>query len=381
MGLIIYGIVSVGIVAFTALIARLRLRQLRERTIVRTLALLVGQNLPLVAGLHEAAQQERRKLRRIFNELSRRLSGGSSLSVALRSAFSSCSGVTLGAIRAAEQAGTLPTVLRSLAREPDRPGRSTGRSTTPIVYAVIVPMLTLVIFLAVGTFLVPKFRDICRDFGLQSMPRMTENLIGIADGLTAHLGLVTIAGCVILLLGMQMLIGRFIWVRRPDALQWPYVMLDALIWSLPPLRRIAQTRALARQTPILLASIRVGHDLPAAARQAALVDGNVFARRRLWRWAENIEQGREPLDAARAAGLPQSLCAVLSKARTPAELAAALEYAGSYYRRLLVHWERLFVSAAGPTMVLLFGLGIGYAVVAFYLPLKALIDQVMAGIY
>lgn len=381
MAIILYGIVLLAMIAITALVAWLRLRRLRERTIVQTLALLVGQNLPLVAGLHEAAQQERRKLRLILEELSRRLNGGSSMSVALRCAYSSCSGVTLGAIQAAEQAGTLPTVLHSLVRDLDPPRDTAGRSTTPLLYTLTVPTVTMFVFLAIVTFLVPKFRDIFKDFGLQTLPASTESLIAVGSVLTHNFVLVVIGELILILLILQTLIGRHFWVRQPDSLQWPYVLLDALVWSTPILRRIAQTRALARQTPILLASIRAGHDLPAAARQAACVDANVFARRRLRRWAENIERGRAPLEAARKASLPRSLCLALARAQSPDELATALEYVGSYYRRLLLHWERLFISVAGPTVVFFFGLGIGYAVLAFYLPLKALIDGVMAGIY
>ena len=71
------------------LVAWLRIRRLRERAVVEALATIVGQNLPLVAGLRAAAAQERGALRRIFEDMARHVAEGAAVSTALRCARAS----------------------------------------------------------------------------------------------------------------------------------------------------------------------------------------------------------------------------------------------------------------------------------------------------
>jgi len=62
-------------------------------------------------------------------------------------------------------------------------------------------------------------------------------------------------------------------------------------------------------------------------------------------------------------------------------LSSSLEYLTAYYRSLLVHWEEVLVSLLTPAVVLVWAVCIGYVVVAFWLPLRTLIDSLIAGVY
>jgi type II secretory pathway component PulF len=183
------------------------------------------------------------------------------------------------------------------------------------------------------------------------------------------------------ILCLQATLGRHFLPRVPDRFQWIAALTDTVAWHLPVLRRVSETRALARQLPILQAAIRAGHDIAPAARQAACVDANYHARRRLRRWAERIEKGGEPAAQARALGLPRALRSALTGARGRDELAAGLHYVCSYYRSLLAHWEHVLASAAVPIVVLIWGLCIGYTVLAVFSPLYAIVDGVIAELW
>jgi type II secretory pathway component PulF len=157
-----------------------------------------------------------------------------------------------------------------------------------------------------------------------------------------------------------------------------WASIDALAWFLPGAHRLSEASALARQLPVLQAGVRAGHDLPAAARQAACVATNYFARRRLRYWAADIEAGQAPGIAAARAGFPRALRRAL--AGPPADLPVGLEYVAGYYGSLRVHWQRVLVSALVPIAVLLWGLVAAYIVTALYLPLVALIDSLVESI-
>lgn len=363
------------------LLAWLRIRRLRERAVVQMLATIVGQNLPLVAGLRAAAEQERGALRRIFQTMARHLESGASLSTALRCTLVSCSGRVVGALQGAEQGGTVPSVLRSLAAEQRDTRVSEARFAPALPYFALLLVVCPATMLAIIVFLVPKFRAIFADFGVDSLPAITESLVTLSNFAVDHAAWIALALAVIALLVLQAFLGRNFWTRKPDLLQWPFVLLDTLSWHLPLCRRVSEVRALARQLPIMQAAVRAGEDLPAAAQQGACVDANYYARRRLRRWAAAIEQGGDPIVTARRLRLPQPLIVALTTARGGRDLPGTLEYLAAYYRSLLVHWEQVAASILVPTTVVLFGVGFGYVVLAFYLPLRFLLDGVMADIY
>lgn len=365
-----------GAACVAAFRAWLRIRRLRERLVVQTLSMIVSQNLPLVAALQSAALQERGALRRIFERMARQLEAGDALSTALRCAMLSCSGATVGALQGAELGGTLPAVLHALAAEQRRADRGAPRSGPVVPYFVTLGVIFAMTFAFLLVTVVPRFSEIFMDFDL-ALPPITQSVFGLGAFASAHAGWISSGFGVLILALLQVSIGRHFLVRVTDRLQLPFLMLDTLAWHLPLARKTAEARALARQLPVMQAAVRSGQDLRDAAQQAERVDANYHARRRLRRWAAELEQGTDPAAAARRLGFPQPFVRALVSAGRTGELAAALEYLGSYYRSLLGHWEQVLASLAVPTLVISFGLLLGYVTVALFLPLTYLIDSLI----
>jgi type II secretory pathway component PulF len=360
----------------------LRMRRQRTRAIVDALALIVSQNLPLGHGLRAVAGGERRKLRRMLEQIAHRVELGDPVSAAVRSAHWTCPGQIVGALQAGEAGGNLPTIIQSLAADcEDARNSSLSPTTTHAVgYGLVLALFVPAVVLAVTIVLIPRLRAIFNDFGLP-LPAVTESVVAIGAAAAANVWLVAVAAGVLLLLVLQLAIGRHFTPRVPDRVQPLFVLVDTLTWHLPGLRRIVETRALARQLPVLHAALAAGQDLPFAAFQAACVDANWYARRRLRTWARAIDSGTDPLTAARTCGFPRPVRSALTAAAGTGRLPAVIDYLASYYRSLLVHWERVFASLLLPLTVLAWALLIGFIVVAFYLPLSALLDGVIGSVY
>jgi len=377
---IIYILVVCFVVAVGLLGAWLQIRRMRIRPVVQTLASIVAQNLPLPAALRAAARSERGSLARIYTRLATRLDVGDSLSAALRSTLLTCPGEMIGAVQGAERGGTLPSVLQTLAAEARRTG---GRPTSGqhtlwyfLVLAVVAPAVVTFVMVVV----VPKLHEIFLDFGAP-LPAVTLSLVDLARaGAERWYLLLAIAGAALLAL-VQMAIGRFFIVRVAGRAQALYLLWDTLVWCLPFARQVVRSRALARQLPLLAAGVRAGHDLPAAARQATCIPVNWHARRRLACWAEALEQGADPLAAARRIGFPAPVLRVLTAAQQGTDLVAGLDYLVAYYQALWHHWERVALSGLGPLLVLFWAAFVLYITTALLLPLQALLDSVMDTIY
>lgn len=360
----------------------LRWRQLRTHTVTNALTLVVGQNIPLYDGLRAMARGERGANKRILDDIATQLALGDSVAKAVRSAHRGIPGDVLGAIQAGEEAGTLPTVLRNIDRRVRQSAAQQVGSTPAIVYFMLLTFFVFVHVFLVCTFLVPKFRDIFADFGVHKLPWPTEWLIAAVGSLHQTFGpllALILFGAPLLLL--RIVIGRYFSVRVPDRIQPLFRTLDALCWCSPGLRHIAQTRALVKQLPVMTASVRAGHDLPAAARHAARVDANWFARKRLTRWSEMMIAGKTPAEAAREAGLPAAFCGVVSRSRAQDPFVAELSYLSSYYERLANHWDRVTAGIVAPVLVLAASVLVGFVTIALYLPMRGLMNALMTEMY
>jgi type IV pilus assembly protein PilC len=357
----------------------LRLRQQRIGVVVQTLAGIVSQNLPLVPAVQAAARPERRALRKIYARLAEYLAAGQPLSTALRCAVPACPGELVGALQGAERGGTLPGVLQSLAERVRRevwlpPAR--GLPTWyPLVLLVAVPGAVAFLFVVI----LPKFREIFDDFGVH-LPQITQMLFAIAQPVIDNGALILIAVLVIGLALVQGLIGRHFFPRLPDRWQPLFFLRDTLVWCIPGLRQRSQSYALSQQLIVMHAALRAGHDLGEAARQAASVAVNFYARHRLSRWAVALDQGNDPRIAAIRLGLPAPFVQALGAARPEGELATRLEYLADYYCILHHHWMRTVAAVATPLMVMAWGLIIGFVILAFFLPLVMLIEGVLQSI-
>ena len=372
-------IFAVAVVAST-IGAWLRLRAIRHRAVVGTLATIVGQNLPLTRALRAAASSETGSAARIYEGIALRLAVGDSLATALRVTLPNVPGHVLGAIQAGEAGGTLPSVLRSLAADLERSRPSGERERTPTAYILgmmcIIPAVVAFIMVKV----VPKFHEIFMDFGVP-LPTATLSLINLSRFLSDHVGLTSISVLALVALAVQFGIVRHFLMRVPDRFQFGAAALDALAWHLPVMRSIAETHSLARQMPVLQAGLAAGHDLPAAARQAARVDANYFSRRRLRRWAERIENGGDPVNTARELNFPAAIVSAVGAARSGPSADAAFEFVATYYRNMVFHWQRVISALLTPCIVLFWAACVGYIVVALFLPLTALMDSLADSVY
>ncbi|MBI5866473.1 MAG: type II secretion system F family protein [Planctomycetes bacterium] len=357
----------------------LRLRRWRETVLLRTLALLMGQNLPLVEGLTAAAAAERGRTREMLESLRTRFLLGDPLSIAVRITAPSLSTATIGQLATAERMGTLPTVLHGLSRAThEQRGRIWPGFGTP--YMIFMTLFVPGLVLALTVFLVPKYRDIFADFGIPETRIMHGFVVFSRLILDSGIPFVVLILLPIVLVVQFALARRFMHRGLHRSTPLEYVG-DALAGFLPVLRTAAEARAMSLQLPLLATALRAGHDLPEAAELAAITPTNCFSRRRLRRWAERIRGGAAPKSAAAAVGFRGTVRRALESAERTGELAASLDYLAAYYASLYDHRIRVLRAATTPLFVLFWGSITLLVLLSIYGSLLALIDSLVSEIY
>jgi len=367
---------AVAIFAFQAI---LRSARASAREAVELLSFAISRNLPLAHVLARAAAHERGGRRRRLRRLHDCLAAGDSVSTALRTAYPWYGGDEYGAIRAAEDAGTLPTVLRSM-MENERRAEQAPTSQLPGAVAVniVIVEALFAVLLTVGcaVFIAPQMKDIARDFGDPVHALFAKYPFLSLTGQTASVLAFFLVPLLLVL--MQYVVGRPFMVRLPYRTSPLGVALDWLAWGLPGMRRLTTTRKLVTQLPVLLASLRNGHDLPTAARHAGDTVTNYVIRRQFRRWAERIERGEEPGAAARAAGLPGAFVRGISSAMRAEDLPARLEYLSAYYLSLAQYQRSVLAAISAPVLVGAVGLLVAYLAINVFLPVFGIVDGLIA---
>lgn len=369
LSILLAGAILVAALLFLIGVTLVRLAATRPLMLIRVLAVAVGQNLPLPQTLRQAAGSERGKIGVLLLRLAERIEVGDPICVALQTAYPQCPGRYLGALRAAEAAGTLPTILRELAAEPGEPLDSHPGVGASTYFFVMLTAFGLSFFY-LGHVLVPKFSDILGDFGVE-LPALTASAMTFTQ--PVYLGaFLLLVGVIALVYAQASLAARMI-PRRADLPSRTTRVLDAIAWRLPLLRQIVEARAWARQLPLIQAAVRAGVDIAVAARHAALADANQAARQRLRRFADQVERGAPPAEAARRAGFPDTIRLALRDS-SERSLAGGLAYLAAYYRSLQTHWEHVATRLALPLITICWaGLAL-YFVLCVLLPMKTVVD-------
>jgi len=217
-------ILTVAFVLFIggAMLARAERRRSITRTVVRQMAMVTSQNIPLGTGLMLAGQSERRKAGKILCRIADLVSQGSTLSEALASGYPSCSGLIKSVVHAAERGGRLSAALSLLTRElDDQTQRRTKIMPLAIVYAMFLLLVLLLVWTACTIVIMPKFRAISEDFGVR-LPTITQGVMS--------------AG---------------VWLQSPSVVLGWFGVVLIVVWTVRGIARLCRRgpREIRRQSP------------------------------------------------------------------------------------------------------------------------------------
>lgn len=351
-------------------------RKAIEPIVIGQVAAVTRQQLPMATAVSLAADSERGTERAILHRISVLLAQGLPLSEAVRLGYPNCSGLTLSLIAAGEKAGQLPAALdqaEQVLAERNRWSEPMDGSLIP--YLCVLILTTGFIVSGIMVAVVPKFKEIFKDFGTQ-LPGITVALIDVSDWFVSGtppgwfiLAPLLILAPVILYLSLR--------PRRADAPLLASRLADWFRWNTPGLRVMERGQSTARVLQTIRIGLRSGMTLDQAAWLAADIDVNTQLRPRVRRFAELLRQGTRPGRAAEQAELGGIVSLALAAGQRSHNLDAALRYAIDYNESLSSRAWLLLRNLAWPIMTLTMATVVGFVVVSLFTPLVALINSCM----
>jgi general secretion pathway protein F len=353
-----------------AILRRQGERQLRARRGMRkselfdALATMLEAGVPLVEAVGSIGSSGgSRPTRAMLAQVGDDLRGGSSLADAMGGHPSWFDDAETAMLRAGQQSGDLPSVIRTLSERHGRAGELSNRLASALAYPAIVAAVGVGVVIFLSTRTLPELAAVLTEAG-QEVPALTASVMAFGRGLLAAvpwLALVPVLATS-LLVAWAMLAGKIgLGPPRLPALLTPGVV-----------RRAAAAEALLGLAELL----RTGVPAVEALRVLAPTAGGLVGSRlgaNLRSAASRVERGESFADALDdPLWFPDEARRLVRVGEQSGELESVLARLGHRYQRSARRLIDRLAALLEPAVILMLAVGVGVVVMAAVLPLVRL---------
>jgi general secretion pathway protein F len=326
--------------------------------VIRDLATLLGTGINLADALDTLTAQHKGRLQTSLVALRERVTGGSSLSEAMRSEPGLYDELTLQMVSVGENSGTLDQVLDRLADFRERSLMFKDRVTTALIYPAIVVSLAITVSIFLMTVVLPMLLENLIESG-HPLPWPTRVLKGMSDVLTAD-------GFWLLILAVGAVAGvvsvaRTVWGRRA----W-----HRLLFRLPLLGPLVQKQEISRAAVVISTLMKNGIVFVEAARIAAGTSKNVLLKEALDEIRVRVQAGRDIGDALATTGVfPPLVALIFNVGQQTGKLEEMLDRLAEGYERQVASATARFTAALEPILIVILAVFVGFILFATVLPI------------
>jgi type IV pilus assembly protein PilC len=337
---------------------------LRQTSLLMLLAGGIGHGETLLQGLKAHELESRGDWATRVSHLRSLMEQGFSLSAALSMVKNLLPDQTLSAIRAAEATGTLPDVLIDESRRISQSiqtnsGSSLNLESMLLVICALASVMTCVVsFLMI--FIIPKFKEIFYGFGIE-FPVPTMALISVSDFLLSYwyIFLLPVTGCTCLLFWWLYTSSnqRYQHGYHRFAEHWPRYWVPGI------LRQLSLSAATSQ--PLSQALEYIMMDMPPGR-----------ASRCVSELRYRVTSGEDMITALRDTGLLRNReSAFLQSSLKTRHLDWGLRHLAESIERKRQRWARRLPTIVAPMILLAAGFCVLFVVVALFMPLIKLLND------
>jgi type IV pilus assembly protein PilC len=336
-------------------------------TFTRQLATLVDAGLPLLRGMRVLEKQERNPtLKRIIGELAVSIEGGSTFSEGLAQHPKVFNRLFVNMVKAGELGGVLEVVLNRLSEFMEKAEKIKGKVKAAMFYPAAVMIVAVAILIILMMFVVPKFKQIFADMlEGKPLPAFTNLVLGISD-VIAHNFLASAGVVIVLFIALKIFLKTKMGRRLFDRFQLHFPILGPVISKV----------AIARFTRTLGTLISSGVPILQALNIVKETSGNVIVSDAVSAVHESVKEGETitaPLEASRV--FPPMVISMVDVGEQTGALPEMLMKIADNYEDEVDNAVSAMTSLLEPIMIVFLAIIVGSIVIALFLPLIMLMDQ------
>ena len=332
----------------------------------RQLATMIGAGLPLLKSLTILADQsENPKLASTLDEVRGAVEEGSTFSDGLAKHPRIFPPIFVNLVRAGEVGGFLETSLESVAKNYEKEVELKATIKSALTYPVVVLIMALLAVVGMILFIVPVFEDLFNDLGGE-LPLPTRILVGISQNMI-WLGPLVVVGSIV---------GAFWWRANRQTPKFRSVW-EPMLLKMPVFGDLFKKIAIARFTRNFGTMIGSGVPILQALSIIGSTSGNWQIEQAVQAVQDSVRQGRTiaaPL--ALQPIFPSMVTQMIAVGEDSGALETMLEKISDFYDSEVQSTTEALTSLIEPLMIAFLGVVLGGMIVALYLPIFDIFNQI-----
>jgi type IV pilus assembly protein PilC len=255
----------------------------------RQLATMINAGVPLVRSLSTMqAQTESEALKVHLTQISKDVEGGMAFADALEKHSKVFNPIFVNMIRAGEAGGILDEILKKLATQQEKDAAIRAKFKGAMTYPTVLVSITVLVFIALMTVVVPKVGTIIADLTGGELPTITKVMLMISDFII-NFWYIHIA----------VIIGGSAYLRKFLKTDKGRETKDRLLLKIPGVKIIVIKMIVARFSRIFASLMGAGVSVLDSLEITSKAIGNVVVEKELKASAKNVANG-EPLSVSLA---------------------------------------------------------------------------------
>jgi len=337
----------------------------------RQLSTLISAGLPLLRSLRTLSKQEKNpNLKKIMGLLAEAVEGGTTFSEALSQHPKAFNKLYVNMVKAGELGGVLEIVLTRLAEFAEKSQRIRGKVTSAMVYPAVVLTIAVGIVTFLMLFIVPKFEAIFKDMlGGRPLPAITQIIMDLSRFIQGNFLL--IAGVLVVLV-----VGLRFSLRLPGVA----AALDSYKLKLPLFGDLLTKTSVARFSRTLGTLVSSGVPILQALQITRDTAGNERVSAAIESIHDNVKEGESMVSPMEASQIfPPMVVSMVQVGEETGQLPDMLTKVADVFEEEVDTAVAGLTSLLEPVMIVLLALIVGTIVVALFLPLITIIQDLTAG--
>ena len=331
------------------------------------LAALVDAGVPIVRSLDlMASQQKLPMFKRALTKVSLDVNEGVALGAAIRKWPKVFDQLSVAMVEAGEAGGVLDESLKRLAKLLEDNAKLQNQIKGALGYPVAVLVIAILVFLGMTIFLIPTFAGIFEDLGAE-LPAFTQLLVNLSTLLRSVVALYIVGALLIAIWMFSRYYGTHNGRRQ----------VDRLILKVPLFGELIMMTATAQFCRIFSSLTRAGVPILMSLEISSQTAGNSIISDAILESRALVQEGVLLSTALiRQKVLPDMALNMLSIGEETGEMDKMLSKVADFYEDEVSAMVKALTSMLEPAMIVVVGGIVGSILLAMYLPMFTVFDQI-----
>lgn len=333
----------------------------------RQLATMINAGVPLVRSLATMqSQTENETFKKQLINISKDVESGTSFADALEKYKGTFNPIYINMVRAGEAGGILDEILKKLAVQQEKDAAIRAKFKSAMTYPTVLICITVIVFIALMTLVVPRVGTIIADLTGGDLPTMTQVMLSISDFI---LGLWYVHISVIVIGGFSL--RRFLKTQRGRETR------DNILLKIPAIRTLVVKLAVARFSRIFASLMGAGVSVIEAIEVTSKAIGNTVIEKELMQAAKAVANGdqlSEPLSTSKV--FPPIVSQMLAIGEETGQTDTVLLKVADFYEEEVDAAVEGLSSILEPVLIIVMGAMVGLIAASVIGPISSLANDI-----